>query len=107
MRTRSKRSGSVAPIPGKLATRFIDEVLTATRGANAGSDPKTFSRVYEALQEYFTTLRWHLGPSDYDAGELVVPETLRYVVDGIDLYTYFRCWLRKQGIHPDTGRLRR
>jgi len=49
------------------------------------------------------TLKPHGRPEDFDRGELPVPESIRYLTSSVALHTFFRAWLRKWGINPDTG----
>jgi hypothetical protein len=83
----------IVPTPEEHALRFLGEVLAVMTSIHA--EP---AEAFEALREFFSTLKPYGRPEDFDCGELPVPKSVRLFTSGIELYFFFRAWLRKRGI---------
>lgn len=87
----------------ELVIKFLDEVLAVAMSN------EIYSVAYDALHEgYFKQLKPYImsGETNIMAG-LPRPRPLQLFVDTCALYVYFRAWLRRDGIDPDTVKLRR
>jgi hypothetical protein len=82
----------------KLVTRFLDEVLSVV------NRERTHATASDALRKgYFAGLRPYQQWGDFQFhGKLPRPRPLELFVEPYTLYGYFRAWLRKQGIDPET-----
>src|SRR5262245_62124188 len=87
----------LVPTTEELARRFLGEVLATVSGY---AEP---AEAYEALREFFLTLKPFGRAQDFDRGELPVPDSLRLLTSGLELHLFFRAWLRKRGRDPETG----
>jgi len=101
MRRRKPKTYALAPTPEQLAHRFFGEALAAI----AGHDE--YSGAYEALHDYFSALAPHAAPDDPEdywamARLPAAPQPLPSLTNPYALYRSFCCWLRKQGIDPET-----
>jgi hypothetical protein len=82
----------------KLVTRFLDEVLATV------NRERTHAAASDALRKgYFAGLRPYQQWGDFQfRGKLPRPRPLELYVEPYTLYGYFRAWLRKQRIDPET-----
>ncbi len=94
----TQNTPTLIPTTEELVSQFLTEVLDTVRGF------EVYAEAYEALwQGFFEPLRIYYRWGDF-AGqvELQGPRVLGLFVNWQVLYGFFRAWLRKQGIDPDT-----
>lgn len=99
---RRRHRGVLSPNRCKaLANRFLTEV----QGVVATSE--IYGAAHDALfNGYFANLKQYQQPDDFGIGlgllQLPRPRPLQIFVDPVILYGFFRLWLRKQKIDPNT-----
>jgi hypothetical protein len=83
----------------QLALRFVDEALAAIASCEVYSDAYGLLRhhIFEPLQPFGAS-----DPTDEfdDAHPLLRPGDLQLLVGPYTFYSWFRAWVRKQGIDP-------
>jgi hypothetical protein len=101
------------PSPEELVEKFFGEVLAAAAGVEIGDrSVEELGRIAslkrhpdrrEAIHLYLNALKPYQQFADFQGCKsLPRPRPLELHIERSILYGYFRSWLRKQGIDPDT-----
>ena len=89
---------TLVPLPEELATQFLDEVV------NVIAPFEIYGSAHDALWDgYFADLREYAAWGDFNGEEqLPRPKPLPLLVDAHVLFGFFRAWVRKRGIDPNS-----
>jgi hypothetical protein len=112
MPRRKPETYTLAPTPEELARRFLAEAIAATAGVPAGQlsvrelheiiRERRYSDDHDALRAWFGALEPQSGGRDFNGTvEMPAPAPLKLFVDSYTLNSFFRAWLRREGIDPD------